>query len=66
MFRLLGTGRLRSKSAYFWILIEPTVMSALRRMKFNSTLRMLRANRSLMSSSVCMRRRTTRSGELRS
>ncbi|CFN80790.1 Uncharacterised protein [Bordetella pertussis] len=66
MFRLLGTGRLRSKSAYFRILMAPTVMSALRRIKFSSTLRMWRAKRSLMSSSVCMRRRTTRSGELRS
>src|SRR5690606_8369426 len=64
--RLLGTGRLRSKSEYLRMRRLPTVMSALRRMKLSMAARRRRAKRSLISSSVCMRWRTTRSGEERS
>jgi hypothetical protein len=66
MLMLVGTGRWRTNSPYCWICTGPTEMSALRRMKFRSELRRCRAKRSLMTSSVCIRPRTTRSGAPRS
>ncbi|XHO07403.1 hypothetical protein ACEQUB_p00649 (plasmid) [Ralstonia syzygii] len=60
-----GTTRLRMNSLYFWTFTGPTEISALRRRKLNSPMRQLRANRSLMISSVGMRPRTMRSCEPR-
>ena len=58
---LVGTAMSRTNAEYLITRTGPTEISGLRRMKLNSPIRKLRANRSLMISIVGIRPRTMRS-----